>query len=206
MLEYLKPLIPLDMSKLKYLVLHHIEAEFATAEDIHMWHRQNGWNGAGYNIYIRKDGSVIVMRGNNIGAHCQGFNSVAYGIAVEGNYDVEKEMPKLQFNALVKYIKTNFPKLEIKLHKELGNTACPGRYFPIENIKIALNMPLLKKGSKNDSVIYLQNMLNKNGAELKCDGDFGNNTDHAVREYQSKNGLTVDGIVGYNTWVKLIKG
>ena len=47
MLEYLRPLVPLDMSKLKYVVLHHAAAIHATPDDIHMWHRQNGWNGAG---------------------------------------------------------------------------------------------------------------------------------------------------------------
>lgn len=205
MLEYLKPLIPLDMSKLKYVVLHHIEAKFATAEDIHMWHRQNGWSGAGYNIYIRKDGTRHIMRGNNIGAHCEGFNSVSYGIAVEGNYDIEKEMPSAQFTTLCKELK-KFPKLEIKLHKELGKTNCPGKYFPIGNIKIALTMPLVKLGSKNDSVIYLQNTLNKKGYQLSNDGVFGPKTDISVKNYQSKNGLAVDGVVGFNTWIKLLGG
>jgi len=205
MLEYLRQLIPLNMSKLKYVVLHHAAATHATPDDIHMWHRQNGWNGAGYNLYITKDGVVHVMRGNNIGAQCEGYNSISFGIAVEGNYEVEKEMPSAQFNSLVREIK-KFPKLEIKIHKELGNTTCPGRYYPIENIKIALTMPLLKKGIKNDSVMYLQNTLNKKGYELATDGDFGPKTDIAVKDYQAKNGLVVDGIVGFNTWVKLMGG
>ena len=34
----------------------------------------------------------------------------------------------------------------------------------------------------------------------KCDGLFKNQTQTAVEEFQSKNGLTVDGKVGYNTW------
>ena len=32
------------------------------------------------------------------------------------------------------------------------------------------------------------------------DGVFGNKTYNAVRSYQSRNGLAVDGIIGNNTW------
>ena len=43
--------------------------------------------------------------------------------------------------------------------------------------------------------------------EIKpIDGDFGSKTDAAVRLYQKHNKLTVDGIVGQDTWNKLLKG
>ena len=35
------------------------------------------------------------------------------------------------------------------------------------------------------------------------DGVFGNLTNNAVRNFQSKNGLAVDGLVGNNTWNNL---
>ena len=37
------------------------------------------------------------------------------------------------------------------------------------------------------------------------DGDFGSGTETAVEAYQIKHGLTVDGIVGVNTWNSLIE-
>ena len=37
------------------------------------------------------------------------------------------------------------------------------------------------------------------GLGITADGDFGYNTDSAVRTFQTNNGLTVDGIVGANT-------
>ena len=40
---------------------------------------------------------------------------------------------------------------------------------------------------------------------VKVDGYFGEKTEKAVKEYQRKNGLLIDGIVGIKTWFKLIK-
>ena len=62
----------------------------------------------------------------------------------------------------------------------------------------------LQFGSKGDDVKELQQYLNNNGYSLNVDGDFGNNTLSAVKDYQQKNGLDVDGIVGDNTWGKLL--
>ena len=55
-------------------------------------------------------------------------------------------------------------------------------------------------GSQGSDVKTLQELLNKNGANLTVDGIFGNQTKKAVQDYQKANGLAVDGIVGKNTW------
>ena len=65
---------------------------------------------------------------------------------------------------------------------------------------------LLKYGSQGNDVKDLQNRLNANGYNLSVDGSFGKNTLSAVKDYQQKNGLEVDGIVGNNTWGKLLSG
>jgi putative chitinase len=57
---------------------------------------------------------------------------------------------------------------------------------------------LLKKGSKGSEVSTLQKFLG-----LNPDGDFGANTEQAVKNWQTKNGLTPDGIVGDQTWAKM---
>lgn len=64
----------------------------------------------------------------------------------------------------------------------------------------------LKYGSQGDEVKKLQQQLNKNGYSLSEDGIFGANTDAAVRDYQTKNGLASDGIVGVQTRQKLEGG
>lgn len=61
----------------------------------------------------------------------------------------------------------------------------------------------LSYGSRGDSVKQLQQMLNSKGYKLDVDGIFGNNTLSAVRDYQSRNGLQVDGIVGSKTFGSL---
>jgi peptidoglycan hydrolase-like protein with peptidoglycan-binding domain len=60
----------------------------------------------------------------------------------------------------------------------------------------------LQKGSKGNEVKEWQNFLNSQGYNLGVDGDFGNNTYNATVDWQKKNGLSVDGIVGKNTWSK----
>ena len=58
----------------------------------------------------------------------------------------------------------------------------------------------LSYGSKGSEVTELQKLLNQNGYSLDVDGDFGEKTQAAVKDYQQKNNLSVDGIVGTNTW------
>ena len=58
-------------------------------------------------------------------------------------------------------------------------------------------------GSRGDEVKELQTALNKNGYNLSVDGIFGSKTQAAVKDYQTKNKLQVDGIVGKNTWGSL---
>jgi peptidoglycan hydrolase-like protein with peptidoglycan-binding domain len=61
----------------------------------------------------------------------------------------------------------------------------------------------VKKGDKGDGVKQIQAALKAAGYKVTVDGDFGNQTDAAVRQFQKKNGLTVDGVVGKITWGKL---
>ena len=60
-------------------------------------------------------------------------------------------------------------------------------------------------GSQGSDVTELQKLLNQNGYTLDVDGIFGSKTQAAVKDYQQKNNLAVDGIVGTNTWGALTK-
>jgi len=58
---------------------------------------------------------------------------------------------------------------------------------------------LLKRGDNNENVKQLQIKLG-----LEPIGNFGPKTEEAVKAFQSKNGLTADGIVGDGTWKKIM--
>lgn len=62
---------------------------------------------------------------------------------------------------------------------------------------------LLKKGSKGEFVQLLQEMLNKLDYAISTDGDFGSGTEKAVIDFQGKNDLKIDGLVGAKTWILL---
>ena len=65
--------------------------------------------------------------------------------------------------------------------------------------------PTLKKGASGNITKLLQEKLVKLGYGTNgVDGIFGSGTYSAVREFQNTRGLSVDGIVGQNTWRKLL--
>jgi lysozyme len=64
------------------------------------------------------------------------------------------------------------------------------------------DMDTLRNGDKGQQVKVLQKLLN---CGLTVDGVFGEKTETAVKEYQTANDLTADGIAGTKTWSKLLE-
>lgn len=64
-------------------------------------------------------------------------------------------------------------------------------------------MTTLRHGDRSQAVLMLQKNLNKHGAKLVPDGDYGDATEAAVRAYQLKVGLVADGIAGTKTQASL---
>ena len=63
--------------------------------------------------------------------------------------------------------------------------------------------PMLQVGATGKITKILQQRLTSLGYSTNgIDGMFGQNTKKAVMQFQAKNGLVVDGIVGQNTWRK----
>lgn len=65
---------------------------------------------------------------------------------------------------------------------------------------------VLREGSTGNAVKGMQVQLQRNGYSITVDGSFGPATVSAVRSFQSKSGLSVDGVVGADTWRALIAG
>jgi N-acetylmuramidase/Putative peptidoglycan binding domain len=66
-------------------------------------------------------------------------------------------------------------------------------------------MKTLKYNNKAPEVITLCEMLNTLGYNLVVSDSFTVQVDQAVKDFQSKNNLVVDGIVGMKTWSKLFE-
>lgn len=166
------------------IVVHHIEAINATVEDIHSWHKEgNGWAGIGYHYYIRKSGSIYKGRPDNAkGAHVKEFNTNSLGIAFEGNYDTETDMPTAQFNAwcgLKEYLINTYGNMNIYGHREVGNSACPGQYFPLDKVKEAQYISMPVAPSDFDEIYYLEHNADVKSAVEK--GDLKSGLEHYMK-------------------------
>ena len=106
---------------------------------------------------------------------------------------------------------TNFREAKLMMDPDFARDVAEGtcigvcanldvRYVP-ELLPSAL--PTLRSGSRGQYVLYLQWLLRIEGYSVTPDGIFGPATETAVRNFQTQNGLTSDGIVGRNTWTVL---
>jgi hypothetical protein len=192
----------------------------------------NGWDDIAQHATIGKDGQIVLgrdIRSVPVSAKTHNGTTNWHPFAYEmiGNFDAGNDtLEGKQLESAIKISNYFYKKgKSVMFHRELllyGKVpkTCPGTgvdktWFmnlvkgvssnPSSNVKTShvTSHPLLKKGDKGDSVKELQTLLNKKGYNLVVDGAFGNASNAAVRDYQSKNGLTVDGIVGNATWTKL---
>ena len=73
------------------------------------------------------------------------MNNCSIGICAEGNYDIETSMPDAQYDAilsLISYLHDIYPDAKVVGHKDIGSSDCPGKYYPLNSLKI---------GSKKES-------------------------------------------------------
>lgn len=124
-------------------------------------------------------------------------------------------------------------KANVYKHKDFNSTDCPGNNFPFETIQQGAKQtvtvtqnnsivdelkaeckkqgfsdyPICRKGAKGNITKIIQRLLVSKGYNLPiygCDGSYGNETVSAVKKFQLDNGLSVDGVVGKNTWNKFL--
>ena len=160
-----------------------------------------------------------------MGAHAGNNNYDSIGICFEGSFDRE-QMNEVQMKAgaeLVAYLKQKYNITAVQRHKDVNATGCPGGSFPFEAIAYggsaaatpvqtartandtAVTLPLLGKNSGGNTVRAVQALLNGLGYNAgTADGLFGDNTAGAVKRFQAASGIAADGIVGRDTWHKLL--
>lgn len=70
---------------------------------------------------------------------------------------------------------------------------------------ITLELPVLRRGMKNETVEALQVLLTAaTEHDLAPDGSFGGDTEETLEDYQRKNDLEPDGVCGKATWSSLL--
>lgn len=94
-----------------------------------------------------------------------------------------------------------------RLSKEENKTESKKETKEVKKIANPYKEPTkdIKNGSKGEGVKWVQWELNSAGAHLTVDGIFGAKTEQAVKDYQKKNKLKIDGIVGTETRKKMKK-
>ena len=88
-----------------------------------------------------------------------------------------------------------------------GAGVTPTTSQPVAEKTVSVKVRQLSKGMDGNDVKTLQAALIANGFSCGvagADGDFGSATAAALRKFQTKYGLGVDGIAGNETWSKLL--
>lgn len=116
---------------------------------------------------------------------------------IEGNYSNSVKRRSLKVNG--KYIR-GYIVPKFKAEPVVADK-------PVARELFSMQMETVKKGSKGNVVKAMQILLAGNGC--KCgsagaDGDFGPATESALKKFQEKKKLEVDGICGPATWAALL--
>lgn len=128
------------------IIIHHVgdPPRDVSAEEIHGWHKNQGWSGIGYHYVIRRDG--IIERGRPeeyIGSHTLGYNTGSIGINFAGNMEVMiPTSEQIESGAMLiadickRYCLTPDASTVIG-HRDLMATDCPGAnlYSELQTIR-----------------------------------------------------------------------
>lgn len=191
-------------SSTERIILHHSACSSCTAEQIHQWHLNNGWEGAGYHFLVRKDGQIYRLRPEAfVGAHAYGSNYNSIGICAEGNFENESmsEAQKQSLKELVSYLKNKYGINKVQKHSDVNSTACPGKNYPFNEI---VNGKVEERHEVSGILADIQSKLNsKYGYNIAIDNIYGVDTHkHMVMALQTEfnkqlgSKLVIDGIFG----------
>lgn len=114
---------------MKYLVVHCADTpnnREVTAEEIHRWHKERGFDGIGYHAVIQRSG--LVERGRPeywSGAHVRGHNTDTLGVCLVGR-DQFNDVQLNSLRLLLKDWKRKYPDAEVVGHCDLDSgKTCP---------------------------------------------------------------------------------
>jgi hypothetical protein len=208
-----------------FLSLHSDASDSATTDRATVFYAYDDWNNASalakeiahaVGLCMGVKGTIKTRQGNN--GDYYGVMRGARSVSCPLYYIIEHSFHTNRASAEWLMVDKNLDKLAkaeaeviaayYGMKKEETKTETTNKGASTVNIELTV----LKNGSKGEEVETLQRILNalgykgKNGKTLTVDGIFGANCDYAVKNFQTKESLSADGIVGKNTWNKLLKG
>ena len=135
---------------MKRIILHHSltkDGEVKDFDAIRRYHIETmGWNDIGYTEVIELHrGSVTHFGGRSIhvdGAHTLGQNHDTLGICLVGNFDIappSDEMMRYLYKRLDFY-RSLYGSIKIEGHNEWSTKSCPGKLFPLDEVKAAFKV------------------------------------------------------------------
>lgn len=146
-------------SRWKYIVVHHSATDKGNAERFNTYHKRRGMkNGLAYHFVIDNgsagtfDGQLEIgsrWKKQINGGHCRQnwVNNSGIGICLVGNFN-KNEVSEKQFSVLYKLCRILMDKYNIPARNVLGHgemkgehSECPGKYFPIRELREALSSP-----------------------------------------------------------------
>jgi len=162
------------------IVIHHTHS-LGTPWSIHQSHLARDFVGIGYHFLVMKDGTIWMGHGLEYGGrHSLNNNHRTIGIALQGRYDtVDRHVPDAQFDSLIwliRYVQGIYGPLHIYAHRDLNATACPGRHFPMDEVRrgqfrdLANNIDYRYEWRMPWYYLYIQEATNSHTHEIKADG------------------------------------
>jgi len=130
----------------KVIVLHHSATARGGAAAFDVMHKARGWDGVGYDFVVGNgtdtaDGAIETTfrwRDQRDGAHAKGWNDIAIGICLVGNFEDGDPTPaqKESLVRLVRHLRRRFeiPAQRIVGHGSVGETACPGKRLSVREV------------------------------------------------------------------------
>jgi N-acetyl-anhydromuramyl-L-alanine amidase AmpD len=114
---------------IQFIVVHCSDTpngRYHTAEDIHRWHLERGWDGIGYHSVIRTDGLVDQGRPHYwIGSHTAKYNGIAIGVCLIGRDEFSDEQWR-SLEGLMLSLTNEFPNAKVVGHRDLNShKTCP---------------------------------------------------------------------------------
>lgn len=215
------------------LIVVHVTASSLkypmTSAKLRAGHKARGFSDIGYNEWIDRNGKLHKGRagGPDVrGAHVGGYNSVAFGISLEGGRD-KYDMSIKQMETLARRLRElcdMYPNAKICGHRDLSPDADgDGIVEPHEHIKMcpqfdaipwAENLGLpgadikgvwQKHGKEGPDARerWLQKLLKDRGYAIVADGHVGPKTVAVIKQFQIDAGLDVTGEFDMETVAEL---